>query len=89
MKFWNNFKRKCALSYIASIDIKNKANSERCRYKLEISGVELNDLDNPPRRIPFERSQYIEKKDEAEDLGKLEYTNGNQVELWYLIRRWI
>ena len=68
----------------------DKSNKERCRFKVQVSGVTLDDLDptGPPREIPFSRELYKETENDAIELGKLEYANGNEVEIWKLVKRW-
>ena len=80
--------RKKIQKYIDTLNPKDKSNKERCKYMLQIEGVMIDDLDNPPREIPFERTEYKETKDIAMDLGKLEWENGSHVEIWKLIKRW-
>jgi hypothetical protein len=88
MKFWNEYKKKCAEDYINSIKTKDKSKEEKSKYMIEITGEHLDDLIDPPEIIPFSRTEYVSSKDEAIDLGKLEYEKGNKVEIWKLISRW-
>ena len=76
--------------FIDSIEPVDKSKRERLKWKVQISGVHIDDLDpsGPPREIPFSREEYEATREEAEALGKLEYANDNEVEIWHLIRRW-
>lgn len=88
MNFWERKKLKWVLEYIETLKPKDKSKSERLPFKVEISGVEVDDLEDPPREIPFMRDEYIEKEKDALKIGKVEWKKGNKVELWKLIKRW-
>ena len=73
--------------YLQSVSYYNKAERERLRYIVKISGVTLDDLDTPPREIPFEREVYKATEEEAIEIGKAEHLLGNKVEIWHLLKR--
>lgn len=76
--------------HLKDLEITDKSNRERHKYKVQISGVEMDDLDptGPPREIPFVRDVYKETKEEAIEIGKSEWELGNEVEVWKLVKRW-
>jgi len=80
---------KIAIEYIDSIETHDKSNKEKCKWMLEVSDSEIDDLDGEVREIPFDRSTFIETKKEAEALGKVEHAKGYSTEIWKLTKRWI
>jgi hypothetical protein len=90
MKFWDRFKEKCALEYLEAIVVLDKADRERCRYKLDIEGERVDTLLGPKSTpIPFCDTKYLIGLSDAEKLGKKEVKKGNKVEIWKLIHRWV
>ena len=80
-------RRMIALEYIDTIETYDKSNKEKCKWMLEVSGSEIDDLDGEAREIPFNRSTFIKTKREAESLGKVEHAKGNSVEIWKLVKQ--
>ena len=87
MKFWNRYIEKKIREYIDSVIVIDKIDKERCKYKVEVSGVRVDDLISPPEEIPFEDTQYFIKQKDAIDFGKISVKDGNKAEVWKLIRR--
>ena len=87
MKFLERRRQRRVQELLDSIKPIDKSDRERCKFIVKISGVQMDDLDNPPREIPFSREVYKETEEEAMKIGKLEYANGNKVEIWHLVKR--
>lgn len=82
--------RKKLQKFLEKIQPIDKSIKERCKYRVQIYGEEMNDLaPGEPVKVFMSRDEYFETQEEAEALGKLEYANGKEVEIWYLIKRWI
>lgn len=88
MRYFKERRKKKIQQILDSIKPINKADKERCRYEVQVSGIQLDDLDDPPREIPFSRTTYKETEKEAIEMGKLEHELGNEVEIWLLVKRW-
>ena len=88
MKFWENFKKKCAKEYISSIATRDKSKSESNRWMILVWGNRIDDLTpGETQLIPFEETLYVKTKGEAEDTGKIAWNNGHKAEIWKLIKR--
>jgi len=88
MKWWQNFKKKCALEYIETLKPTDTSDKERFKFKVEVNGERLDDLIDPPEKIRFSSTEFLEKSKEAEDYGKIQWNEGHEVEIWELIKRW-
>ena len=90
MKFWNKFKRKCALEYISQITTNDKSKQEKNKWMILIYGNRVDDLvpGEGTSLIPFEETYYSKTKKEAEEAGKIAWDKGHHVELWELKKRW-
>jgi len=89
MKFWNNFKEKCALEYLDNLGIKENSSKEKLKYKILVAGTRLDDLiEESHNEMPFEEEHMFSNKQKAIQFGKNESGKGHNVELWNLMKRW-
>ena len=90
MKFWEEYKKKCARKYISDIIVADKSNKERNKWMVLIYGQKVDDLlpGEPQNIIPFEETYYLKTKIDAEESGKIAWDKGHKVEIWKLIKRW-
>jgi len=90
MKFWNEFKERCAKEYISSIVTVDKSKKERCGWMVLVFGQRVDDLipGDKQNLMPFEETYYFRNKEEAEESGKLAWNKGHNVEIWKLAKRW-
>lgn len=89
MNIWKRYIRKKVEKYLDDIKVDDISNKEKCKYMVEVSGVRIDDLIEPPEEIPFSKTQYFKKEKEAKDFGKIEYKDGNKIEVWKLIVRYV
>ena len=88
MGFLENLKNKIAHEYIQKIKARDIVSKERCPYKVIIMRISESNPDGSHGATCFEKTEYVETEDEADDMGKLEWTKGHEIEIWKLIRRY-
>jgi len=75
-------------NYIERMDITDKSKSERNKWKLIVEGTRVDDLESPPREIPYIDEHYLRTRKSAEILAASKKDSADIIELWKLMRRW-
>jgi len=88
MKLLDKYIQKEVDKYINDIKVYDKSNKEKLKWKIEIEGERIDDLEDPPRTIPFSQSIYKGLRKEADAIAKVESKKGNRVEIWKLVKRY-
>jgi hypothetical protein len=87
MKWWNNFKRKCAIEYIEDLSISSSKKDNA--FMVQIEGRRLSNLlggRGKDKEIPFMDTKYVKGYNEAKDLARMKKKEKciDLVEIWEL-----
>jgi len=90
MKWWNEYIHKKVIEYAENLIeyTKNKVDRERLRWKVQVEGSRIDDLDDPPREIPFSTEKYFRNDKDANTYAVIQVDLGYTVEVWHLKKRY-
>lgn len=87
MRFWNNFKYRCARDYIDRLNYRSRMQDEQIRFMIHIEGERQESFTpkgQTPRMIPFTDEVYRKTWEDALRKAKMEAKEGHSVEVWEL-----